>query len=141
MNTQIIKHLSDNDEVLKNIIQTIPSPEIISTQDVFHDLMSCVIEQQIHYRSTKKTFQKALEASNLQLLTLDNFSELEEKGLKQVKMSMNKYETLERVLTFFNENKLNWSEVSDENIRKILSNQRYRRMDDRHDFTLYFTTT
>ena len=68
MDAQITTYLSENDEVLKNIIQTIPAPEIISTQNVFHDIMSCIIEQQIHYRSTKKTFQKALQISDIQLL-------------------------------------------------------------------------
>ena len=36
-------------------------------------------------------------------------------------MSMNKYETLKRALDFFDENKLNWSEMSDEEVQKILS--------------------
>ena len=45
------------DPVLKKIIETIPEPNIESTNDVFFDLMSCVLEQQIHYRSTKRIFQ------------------------------------------------------------------------------------
>jgi len=45
------------DPVLKKIIETIPAPNIKSTNDVFFDLMSCVLEQQIHYRSTKRMFQ------------------------------------------------------------------------------------
>jgi len=43
--------------VLKKIIETIPEPNIESTNDVFFDLMSCVLEQQIHYNSTKRVFQ------------------------------------------------------------------------------------
>jgi len=39
-------------------------PPLASTGDVFHDLMSCVVEQQIHYRSTKKIFAKALERAD-----------------------------------------------------------------------------
>jgi len=46
---------------LEQIIHTIPYPQIISTNNVFHDLMSLVVEQQIHYRSAKRIFQKALE--------------------------------------------------------------------------------
>lgn len=45
------------DPVLKKIIETIPEPNIESTNDVFFDLMSCVLEQQIHYRSTKRVFK------------------------------------------------------------------------------------
>lgn len=53
--------LVKNDPILRNIITQIEKPFIISTNDVFHDLMSCIIEQQIHYRSTKKIFAKAME--------------------------------------------------------------------------------
>lgn len=48
--------LTSSDSILANIIATIPTHETFSTNDVFHDLMSCIIEQQIHYRSTKKIF-------------------------------------------------------------------------------------
>ena len=34
---------------------------------------------------------------------------------------MNKYETLGRILVFFDENKLNWSEMTDNDIRKVFS--------------------
>ena len=57
----------------------VPKPQIESTQDVFHDLMSCILEQQIHYRSTKKVFQKMLQAADLQRLSLDNFEHFEKK--------------------------------------------------------------
>jgi hypothetical protein len=40
MENSILKHLSESDEILKKIIQTIPIPAIDSTHDVFHDLMS-----------------------------------------------------------------------------------------------------
>jgi len=58
-------HLKKVDPILKEVIATIPFPQIVSTKNVFHDLMSCVLEQQIHYRSTKKIFQKMLDKSNL----------------------------------------------------------------------------
>lgn len=49
------------DFILEKIILSIAPPQIISTNNVFHDLMSCLLEQQIHYRSTKKIFTKMLE--------------------------------------------------------------------------------
>jgi len=55
-----LKQISNVDPILSNIINCIDFPKIVSTNNVFHDLISCVCEQQIHYRSTKKIFQKML---------------------------------------------------------------------------------
>lgn len=120
MNLSINTHLSNSDEVLKPIIQEVTLPELATTQSVFHDLMSCVIEQQIHYRSSKNTFTKLLQKSGIELLTLDNFWVLEEKALEGVKLSTRKYETMERVLDFFGQNSPDWHNLSDEEVRKTL---------------------
>ncbi|KER10997.1 MAG: hypothetical protein HY22_01135 [[Candidatus Thermochlorobacteriaceae] bacterium GBChlB] len=56
--------LSERDPMLKKIIGAIPKPVTQSTYDVFFDLMSCILEQQIHYRSAKKIFQKMLDKAN-----------------------------------------------------------------------------
>lgn len=121
MNNNAILHLSENDEVLKSIIETLPFPTIESTNDVFHDLMSCVIEQQIHYRSTKKTFQKMLDAAGIEFLTLDNFSTFEE-GFKNVKISTNKYAAIERTVDFLSQNNIHWQDLTDQEVRAIFKN-------------------
>ncbi len=46
------------DPIFVNIIRTIPEHVTVSSDNVFMDLVSCVIEQQIHYRSSKKIFQR-----------------------------------------------------------------------------------
>mgnify|MGYP001086728013 CR=1 FL=1 len=120
MNLSIKTLLSNNDEVLKPIIQEVTLPTLASSKSVFHDLMSCVIEQQIHYRSSKNTFTKLLQVANIELLTLGNFSVLEEKALGGVKLSTRKYETMERVLEFFWQNSPDWQNLSDEEVRKTL---------------------
>lgn len=58
-----LKHI--NDPILLRLVQELPDPEFNSTKSVFHDLMSCIIEQQIHYRSTKKIFQRMLDNSEI----------------------------------------------------------------------------
>ena len=78
--------LVKSDPILANIIAQIPEPVIESTNDIFHDLMSCVLEQQIHYRSTKKTFQKMLQLADIGRLTLDNFETFEEKSFTNTKL-------------------------------------------------------
>jgi DNA-3-methyladenine glycosylase II len=112
--------LATSDEQLKEIILAIPLPELESTQNVFHDLMSCVLEQQIHYRSTKKIFQRMLTAAGIDRLSLNNFELLEEMALGNSKLSANKYETIEQVLNLFAENAINWHQLSDEEVRKHL---------------------
>jgi DNA-3-methyladenine glycosylase II len=116
-----LAQLSANDAVLKNIIQTIPMPIVENTGDVFHDLMSCILEQQIHYRSSKRIFAKMLEKAALSHLTLDNFAILEEKALHSVKLSASKYETLAQTLDFFSNNKIGWHQLGDAEVRAQLS--------------------
>ena len=121
MNKLVKDYLASNHEVLKNIIQSISFPIIIPTQNVFHDIISCVFEQQIHYRSSKKIFQKILDRASITQLTTDNFSIFEEKGIGNVKLSIHKFETIGRLYHFFDQNKTNWSTMTDDEIRQSLS--------------------
>ena len=114
-------HLIAKDEILKNILVRIDLPVVENTKNVFHDLMSCVIEQQIHYRSSKKIFEKMLEVSSLKLLTLQNFSTFEKSGFKNVKLSTRKYETIAQTLDFFSAQNIDWQNLEDNEVRKQLS--------------------
>ncbi len=117
----IIKHLASRDEVLKSIIDQLEYLPVPSTGHLFHDLMSCVIEQQIHYRSTKKLFEKLLTTAKITLLTPENFHRFEEKALPNVKLSARKYETINEVLHFFNENpRTDWLQKEEKEIRKMI---------------------
>jgi DNA-3-methyladenine glycosylase II len=110
------------DPVIDKIVQQIPKPEIISTKDVFHDLMSCVLEQQIHYRSTKKTFEKMLNAAGIERLSPEDFPILEEKALKvDAKLSMGKYETMLSILDFWETHQLGWFAMDDNEVRTHLA--------------------
>jgi DNA-3-methyladenine glycosylase II len=126
MDEKILKLLTGNDATLKEIISTIPEPQIQSTNNVFHDLMSCVLEQQIHYRSTKEIFQKMLNKASLDILTPENFLVFEEKAFSTIKLSIGKYETVLRIIEFWHENKratnrINWQALSDEEVIEKLS--------------------
>lgn len=101
VNKDIPHYLSGKDELLKQVIETIPAPEIIST---------------------KKTFQKMLITADLTLLTTANFEQFEELGLKGKKLSSQKYGTLEQVLDLFENNTIAWEELSDEEVRATLVN-------------------
>lgn len=110
-----------NDPILDKIVKTIPYPEVESTHDVFHDLLSCLIEQQIHYRSTKRIFAKALERAGIDHITLDNFHLIEEHALPAIKLSTGKYEAMSAFVEFWKKNKLDFNELSDQEVMDELS--------------------
>jgi len=113
--------LVKNDPILRNIITQIEKPFIISTNDVFHDLMSCIIEQQIHYRSTKKIFAKAMERASIQHLTIDNFHLLEKHSFSQIKLAQGKYETMMNFIDYWSSNTKDFSKLSDSEVKEELS--------------------
>lgn len=121
MNKLISTHFKKHDTVIDGISNKITLNKIENTHNVFHDLMSCVIEQQIHYRSTKKTFQKMMNAASLEILTLENFPILEKKGFKNVKLNARKYETILAVIDFFENNKIAWKKLEEAEVRANLS--------------------
>ncbi|TDB67346.1 DNA-3-methyladenine glycosylase family protein [Arundinibacter roseus] len=109
------------DPTLAAIISQIPEPKVVSTMNVFQDLLSCIIEQQIHYRSTKKIFERMLKRADITILTTDNFEQFEEKALVHIKVSLRKLETVVAVVDFFKENSVDWNSLSDQQVRKKLS--------------------
>jgi DNA-3-methyladenine glycosylase II len=121
MNPDAVAYLIQKDEELARIIDQVDPPETESTQDVFHDLMSCVIEQQIHYRSSKKVFQKLLDTASITQLNRENFAHFEEKALSTQKLSGNKYQTILSLVEHWDELDQNWETLSDEEVRRQLS--------------------
>ena len=113
--------LIKNDPTIAEIINTIPEPNVKSTNDVFFDLMSCILEQQIHYRSTKRIFKRMLERSELTTLNPNNFDIFEEKAFPRISLSISKYETAQRLIEFWKENKIDWKSLNDEQVREKLS--------------------
>jgi DNA-3-methyladenine glycosylase II len=112
--------ISFNDPILQKIIDIVDAPNIPSTKDVFHDVLSCIIEQQIHYRSTKKIFAKALERAGIDHVSLDNFHLIEKHSLPAIKLAMNKYESLMAFVDYWSNNTLDFNTLSDAEVRAQL---------------------
>jgi len=108
------------DPVLAHILSEGPPPDLSSTQNVFHDMMSCVIEQQIHYRSTKRIFARLLERAGMTTITPDTFPQFEELGLVHAKLSLRKQETLVALVDFFRTHTLPWHDLSDAEVARHL---------------------
>jgi DNA-3-methyladenine glycosylase II len=113
--------LATADPVLARLIADLPVPVVHSTNDVFFDLMSCVLEQQIHYRSTKKVFEKMLKTASLQTLSPQNFEAFAEKALIKTTLSASKLETVEQIVAFWQTQDVTWHTLSDEAVAHILS--------------------
>lgn len=101
-------------------MDTCPWTVVESSQQIFHDLISCVIEQQIHYRSTKKQFEKLLKQAHLEYLTIENFEEFEQQALTHIKLSGRKFETIAHVLEAFQAPQPDWKLLSDSDIQDKL---------------------
>ena len=110
-----------NDPIIEQIRQQLAVPHISSTNDVFHDVLSCIVEQQIHYRSTKRIFAKALERSGLERVSLETFAIFEKHGLSQLQLSLSKFETLMAFIDFWRNNTQDFSLLSDEEVKRALS--------------------
>jgi DNA-3-methyladenine glycosylase II len=121
MNSENESILAQKDPILSEIISKVEKPIILSTGDVFHDLVSCIIEQQIHYRSSKRIFARALERSGIEHLTLKNFHLFEEHGLSQLKISARKYESVLSLIEFWGTNNLDFNKLTDEEVILQLS--------------------
>ncbi len=57
-----------------------------------------------------------LQKANLEELTLGNFHQFEKESLKNIKLSIGKYETIQNVLEFFNSNKIEWHLLNDKDV-------------------------
>jgi DNA-3-methyladenine glycosylase II len=112
--------LAAHDPVLAEIIKKTEPLRFESTKNVFHDLVSCILEQQIHYRSSKRIFAKMLDKAGVTSLTLDSFSVFEEQAIPTVSFSMQKLETVSRIVDFFSKQTLPWQDMSDNEIRSVL---------------------
>ncbi len=121
MNSQPENILVQSDPILGKIILQITKPIIISSEDVFHDLMSCILEQQIHYRSSKKIFAKALERAGISKLSLDNFNLLEKHSLPHLKLSQAKAETMILFVEYWKSNTRNFLKLTNEEVITELS--------------------
>jgi DNA-3-methyladenine glycosylase II len=113
--------LAERDPVLANIIQSVPLPFFGSTGNLFHDLMSCIFEQQIHYRSTKRIFQKMLDRAGLTRLSPANFEAFEKHGFADLKIAASKFETALAVLDFWQKTPLDWQKLDEAEVVRQLS--------------------
>jgi len=117
--TKAEQFLSSVDSTLAEIIQQHEVSSLKSTGNVFHDMMSCIVEQQIHYRSTKRIFHKLLKEAQLEQLHPENFHLFLQHALEGSSISLSKRETALRFFKAWDELHKLPEEVLCEKLMKI----------------------
>lgn len=118
---EAIQYLRRSDPVLARLTERIPAPVYDSSGDVYYDLLSCVVDQQIHYRANRKTGFTSLLAlfsggypHPAQLLRLP------EEEVLATKLSAVKYRTLCHLATHWltgEWSQTDWNALTDEIVR------------------------
>lgn len=116
--------LQDRDRVLASIINQCMLEKVKSSQDVFYDLVTCILEQQISYRAKGVYIRKFMELIDGQrpspelILTLD----LHEFGMK--KIAGNKFQALQNLARSWIDRQydiVHWQTLEDDTVREKLS--------------------
>jgi len=116
-------HLSNVDPVLAEAIDTLPLPVVESSQDVFFDLCTCILEQQIHYRAKGVYLKKFLALTQDQLPTPALLLGLNAQEFAQHKIAGNKFKALQHLAQHWQQAQLDqtdWFGLTDEAVRQRL---------------------
>lgn len=121
---EVLQQLTARDLHLKRIVAQTELSPIQSTQDVFYDLVSCIVDQQIHYSPKQRQFNKVKALLEGQAITPATILQLDEYAFSLQKISNLKYQTLIRLAAHWQTE--NWAQVdwvtwSDEQVRTQLS--------------------
>ena len=116
--------LQQQDSQLGEIIQQISLPEIDSSEDVFYDLLTCILEQQIHYRSSGVYLRKFNELTDGLWPTAELVLTLDAHDFALKKIASNKFQRLQVLAQCWIDRgyeQVDWQQLGDEAIRARLS--------------------
>ncbi|MGB3467166.1 MAG: hypothetical protein WBA74_17930 [Cyclobacteriaceae bacterium] len=120
----IEKALSNSDPVMQEILETIDLPHHQSSGDVFYDLITCVLDQQIHYRSKGVYMKKFVELTHGLLPNPKIIRTIIAEDFAEKKIAGNKYESLQHLASYWTENRLDmidWTGLPEDEVREKLS--------------------
>lgn len=120
MNVAIISHLTTHDPVLADLIPRVTLPETEPSLGVYHDLVSCIVDQQIPARTRGTYMKKLVGLLGGKLPDGNNVYTLQEDAWASAKIANPKYHTLLRVTDWWHEKKVadwDWDTLTDEEIR------------------------
>ena len=109
------------DPVVARAAALAPLPLTESTGSVFHDVVSCLTEQQIHCRSTKRLFERALARAGIERVTPETFGAFATLGLAGVRLSQPRRDALAAAASFFASDRTDWHALPDDDVRQRLA--------------------
>jgi DNA-3-methyladenine glycosylase II len=124
MNNASTEYLCSRDARLQEVIENVPELRVETSDDVFYDVLSCVIGQQIHYRRITPVFARFLELFPEQYPHPETVIQLTSDVFSRLKISSQKHQTVLRVAHWWIDNAMDakdWHSLSDDEIRTILS--------------------
>lgn len=124
MDAKIIAHLKSADPVLAAIIPRVELPELALSCGVYHDLVSCILDQQIPARTRGTYMKKLVVLLGGELPDGNNIYTISEEDWGAAKISNAKYHTLFRVTDYWHEAGMinwDWATMSDNEIRQRLT--------------------
>ncbi len=124
--TKALEFIYNSDEKLKEYIlnNDLSKLKINSEFTVFEDLVSCILDMQLRFRGNAVRYKRLKKLLNNQPITPDNIFSIRDEGIAEINMSRQKYQALENLTLFWEENeldKIKWQELEDEQIRQLLS--------------------
>ena len=114
-----MEDLEKSDAVMSEIVNTIQLPELESSQDVFFDLVSCVLEQQIHYRAKGVYLRKFMVLTDDQLPTPAIIRTIDPHEFALQKIAANKLKALHNLAWYWESHQLDsvdWQNCSNEEV-------------------------
>lgn len=124
MDEKIIAHLTKADPVLAAIIPRVELPGLPPSDGVYHDLVSCVLDQQIPARTRGTYMKKLVVLLGGNPPDGNNIYTISEEDWAAAKISNAKYHTLFRVTDYWHEAAMDswdWPAMSDDEIRQRLT--------------------
>ena len=118
------QYLSKNDPVLKRIIGQVELPELPASRGVYHDLVSCIVDQTVPSRSRGVYLRKLIGLLGGEQPDTNNIYTIQEEDWAIAKMANPKYHTLLRVTDWWHEQKVDswdWDDLFDQEVRDRLT--------------------
>lgn len=118
------QYLSQQDPVLKRIIEQVQLPELPHSRSVYHDLVSCIVDQTVPSRSRGVYLRKLVGLLGGEQPDTNNIYTIQEEDWAIAKMANPKYHTLFRVTDWWHAEKVDtwkWDDLSDQEIHDRLT--------------------
>ncbi|MEM1219078.1 MAG: hypothetical protein AAGH79_09195 [Bacteroidota bacterium] len=123
MDEAIAYFLEQGDPVLQRIIPGVDLEPHTSSGDVFQDLISCIVDQQIHYRSRKVYFKKVQRVIGQEQITPRAILAKSDADFLAQKMAARKVQTIVSAAHTWEEKdygQLDWFSLPEEAVREQL---------------------